>query len=94
MDNANRRLMWHGALLFLLGLLTGFAESHFANVRLKCDWQERPSRPRFGPHFTALTSTGYSQRWPQFSARERCLLLQLLDSELNLGRKILSPPAL
>jgi hydroxylaminobenzene mutase len=26
--------MWHGALLFLLGLLTGFAESHFANVRM------------------------------------------------------------
>ena len=34
MENDNRRLMWHGAFLFLLGLLTGFAESHVANVRM------------------------------------------------------------
>jgi hydroxylaminobenzene mutase len=34
MDTANRRLMWHGMLLFLLGLFTGFAEPHFANVRM------------------------------------------------------------
>src|ERR1700761_2391760 len=34
MQNANRRLMWHGMFLFLLGLFTGFAESHFANVRM------------------------------------------------------------
>lgn len=34
MENANRRLMWHGMFLFLLGLLTGFAEPHFANVRM------------------------------------------------------------
>ena len=34
MQNANRRLMWHGMLLFLLGLFTGFAEPHFANVRM------------------------------------------------------------
>lgn len=26
--------MWHGMLLFLLGLLTGFVEPHFANVRM------------------------------------------------------------
>jgi hydroxylaminobenzene mutase len=30
----NRRLMWHGMFLFLLGLLTGFAEQHFANIRM------------------------------------------------------------
>jgi hydroxylaminobenzene mutase len=30
----NRRLMWHGMFLFLLGLFTGFAEQHFANVRM------------------------------------------------------------
>ncbi|HTX76427.1 MAG TPA: hypothetical protein VMD29_09500 [Terracidiphilus sp.] len=34
MENAARRLMWHGMLLFLLGLFTGFAEPHFANVRM------------------------------------------------------------
>jgi (hydroxyamino)benzene mutase len=34
METANRRLMWHGMFLFLLGLLTGFAESHFTNVRM------------------------------------------------------------
>lgn len=34
MENTQRRLMWHGMLLFLLGLLTGFAESNFANVRM------------------------------------------------------------
>lgn len=26
--------MWHGMFLFLIGLLTGFAERHFANVRM------------------------------------------------------------
>jgi hydroxylaminobenzene mutase len=34
MAEANRRLMFHGMCLFLLGLLTGFAEQHFANVRM------------------------------------------------------------
>lgn len=34
MEGNNRRLMWHGMCLFLLGLLTGFAEQHFANVRM------------------------------------------------------------
>jgi len=30
----NRRLIWHGMLLFLLGLLTGFAEQKFVNPRM------------------------------------------------------------
>jgi hydroxylaminobenzene mutase len=34
MDGMNRRLMFHGMCLFMLGLLTGFAEQHFANVRM------------------------------------------------------------
>ena len=34
MENTSRNLMWHGMFLFLLGLLTGFAEQHFANVRM------------------------------------------------------------
>ena len=34
METANRRLMWHGMFLFLLGLFTGFAEAHVANVRM------------------------------------------------------------
>jgi (hydroxyamino)benzene mutase len=34
MERSNRRLMWHGMCLFLIGLLTGFAETHFANVRM------------------------------------------------------------
>jgi (hydroxyamino)benzene mutase len=34
MEHANRRLMWHGMFLFLLGLFTGFAEQHFANMRM------------------------------------------------------------
>jgi hypothetical protein len=33
MKDAQRHLMWHGMLLFLLGLLTGFAETSFANVQ-------------------------------------------------------------
>jgi (hydroxyamino)benzene mutase len=33
-EDSNRRLMWHGMCLFLLGLLTGFAEQRFANVRM------------------------------------------------------------
>jgi (hydroxyamino)benzene mutase len=34
MQTVNRRLMWHGMFLFLLGLFTGFAETHFANIRM------------------------------------------------------------
>jgi len=34
MEFTNRRLMWHGMFLFLIGLLTGFAEQHFANERM------------------------------------------------------------
>lgn len=34
MGTSNRRLMWHGMCLFLLGLVTGFAEQHFANMRM------------------------------------------------------------
>ncbi len=34
MDSTNRRLMWHGMFLFLIGLMTGFAEQHFANIRM------------------------------------------------------------
>lgn len=29
-----RRLIWHGIALFLIGLLTGLAEQHFANLRM------------------------------------------------------------
>jgi len=32
MESTNRRLMWHGMFLFLIGLFTGFAETHFANT--------------------------------------------------------------
>jgi (hydroxyamino)benzene mutase len=34
MQTADRRLAWFGMLLFLLGLLTGFAEQRFTNVRM------------------------------------------------------------
>lgn len=34
MQDADRRLKWHGILLFLLGLFTGFAEARFTNVRM------------------------------------------------------------
>ncbi len=34
MECTNRRLMWHGMFLFLIGLLTGFVEQHFANTRM------------------------------------------------------------
>ena len=34
MDGSNRRLMWHGMFLFILGLFTGFAETHFTNTRM------------------------------------------------------------
>ncbi len=34
MENTNRRLMWHGMFLFLLGLLTGFVETSFSNMRM------------------------------------------------------------
>jgi (hydroxyamino)benzene mutase len=33
-DASRRRLLWHGMLLFLLGLFTGFVEQKFANVRM------------------------------------------------------------
>jgi hydroxylaminobenzene mutase len=34
MESTGRRLMFHGMVLFLLGLATGFAEQHFANIRM------------------------------------------------------------
>ena len=34
MQQSNRSLMWHGMFLFVLGLLTGFAEPNFANMRM------------------------------------------------------------
>jgi hydroxylaminobenzene mutase len=34
MEASNRHLMWHGMLLFLLGLVTGLAEQQFTNVRM------------------------------------------------------------
>src|SRR5260370_40501938 len=33
-DDSNRRLMWHGMLLFLLGLFTGLVEQHLTNPRM------------------------------------------------------------
>lgn len=34
MQDAKRRLCWHGALLLLLGMLTGLVEAQFTNVRM------------------------------------------------------------
>jgi (hydroxyamino)benzene mutase len=34
MEPSNRHLAWHGMCLFLVGLLTGLAEQHFANIRM------------------------------------------------------------
>jgi (hydroxyamino)benzene mutase len=34
MEDSRRRLIWHGMFLFLLGLLTGFVETKFANPRM------------------------------------------------------------
>src|SRR5215469_7684090 len=34
MKTQRRRLMWHGMLLFLLGLITGLLEQHFTNARM------------------------------------------------------------
>jgi (hydroxyamino)benzene mutase len=34
MEDTNRRLLWHGMFLFLLGLLTGFVGQKFANPRM------------------------------------------------------------
>jgi len=32
--NYRRRLLWHGIVLFLIGLLTRLVEQHFANIRM------------------------------------------------------------
>jgi hydroxylaminobenzene mutase len=34
MQTPDRKLLWHGAFLFLLGLLTGLLETRFANIRM------------------------------------------------------------
>jgi len=34
MTEQKRRLLWHGAALFLIGLLTGLIEQRFTNVRM------------------------------------------------------------
>jgi hydroxylaminobenzene mutase len=33
-EDSGRRFVWHGMFLFLLGLLTGFAEQNFSNPRM------------------------------------------------------------
>lgn len=33
-EDSRRRLLWHGMVLFLLGLLTGFVEQNFSNPRM------------------------------------------------------------
>ncbi len=34
MEDTSRRLIWHGMFLFLIGLLTGFVEPQFTNIRM------------------------------------------------------------
>ncbi len=34
LNDEKRRLLWHGMLLFLIGLITGLAEQKFANIRM------------------------------------------------------------
>jgi len=34
METPERQLMWHGMFVFLLGLVTGFFELHFTNMRM------------------------------------------------------------
>jgi hydroxylaminobenzene mutase len=34
MEGVNRRLMWYGTFLFLLGLVTGLLEQRFTNMRM------------------------------------------------------------
>jgi len=34
MNDSKRSLIWHGMFLFLLGLVTGFLEPHFSNMRM------------------------------------------------------------
>lgn len=34
MQTIGRRLLWHGMVLFLSGLLTGLAEQNFSNTRV------------------------------------------------------------
>jgi hypothetical protein len=34
MESDDRRLMWHGLFLFLLGLVTGLLEQRFTNIRM------------------------------------------------------------
>ena len=34
MQTADRRLMWHGVFLFLIGLVTGLQEGRFKNMRM------------------------------------------------------------
>ena len=34
MQTANRQMMWHGVLLFLIGLVTGMQERRFTNMRM------------------------------------------------------------
>ncbi len=34
MEDVQRRLVWHGVLLFLLGLLTGLVSAQFTNARM------------------------------------------------------------
>jgi len=58
MKIANRRLMWHGVLLFLLGLLTGLVEQRFTNVRMG-----------LAAHLEGLMNGTFLSRWAQYGPR-------------------------
>ena len=74
--------MWHGMLLFLLGLLTGFAEPHFGNVRMGLAAHLEgvmngilPARTRSNLAAFAVGSEGRSSRVLDGSLQRLCELV-------------------
>ena len=59
MEFTNRRLMWHGMFLFLIGLLTGFAEQHFAIVGQRDAPRRAPEQWAFGLELETLDLLAY-----------------------------------
>jgi hypothetical protein len=65
MPSGNRRLMWHGMCLFLIGLLTGFVEQRFTNMRMA-----------LAAHLEGVMNGTFRWRWAQCGARFGCRLRQ------------------
>jgi len=76
MVDSKRRLMWHGMFLFLLGLLTGFVETKFVNVRMGLT-------AHLEGVMNGIFLLALGAAWAEVRLSPRLKLVRLLDSALR-----------